>query len=104
MKDHQLKAWLRLADTGSIRAAARSLHLSQAAVTKAIRELEAEVDAQLVLRSQQEGGYIAAAACLVCICKDKDAVSAILKAGGIPLLVAVLTSSNSSKGDNSSQV
>ena len=53
MKDHQLKAWLRLADTGSIRAAARSLHLSQAAVTKAIRELEAEVDAQLVLRSSR---------------------------------------------------
>lgn len=53
MKDHQLKAWLRLADTGSIRAAARSLHLSQAAVTKAIRELEAEVDAPLVLRSSR---------------------------------------------------
>ena len=30
--------------------------------------------------------------------------NAILKAGGIPMLVAVLTSSNSSKGDNSSQV
>ena len=53
MKDHQLKAWLRLVETGSIRAAARSLHLSQAAVTKAIRELEAEVDAQLVLRSSR---------------------------------------------------
>ncbi|WP_343737951.1 LysR substrate-binding domain-containing protein, partial [Achromobacter sp.] len=51
MKDHQLRAWLKVAELRSIRAAARSLHLSQAAVTKAIKELEAELDAPLLTRS-----------------------------------------------------
>ena len=51
MKDHQLKAWLQLAESGSIRAAARDLGISPAAVTKAVRELEADLDAQLVVRS-----------------------------------------------------
>lgn len=51
MKDHQLKAWLQLVESGSIRSAARDLNISPAAVTKAIRELEADVDAPLVVRS-----------------------------------------------------
>ncbi|KRB10460.1 LysR substrate-binding domain-containing protein [Achromobacter mucicolens] len=51
MKDHQLRAWLKVAELRSIRAAARSLHLSQAAVTKAIKELETELDAPLLTRS-----------------------------------------------------
>jgi LysR family transcriptional regulator of abg operon len=51
MKTHQIKAWLRLVDTGSIRAAARSLNLTQAAVTKTIRELEEDLDAPLITRS-----------------------------------------------------
>lgn len=51
MKDHQIKAWLQLAESGSIRAAARDLRISPAAVTKAVRELEADLDAQLVVRS-----------------------------------------------------
>lgn len=50
MKDHHLRAWLSLVDTGSIRGAARQLKLSQAAVTKAIRELEADLDAPLIMR------------------------------------------------------
>lgn len=50
MKDHHLKAWLSLVDNGSIRSAARHLNLSQAAVTKAIRELEQDVNAALVTR------------------------------------------------------
>lgn len=53
MKDHHLKAWLSLVETGSIRGAARSLHLSQAAITKAIRELELDLDAPLVVRSSR---------------------------------------------------
>lgn len=51
MRDHHLRAWLRLVETGSIRGAARSLHMSQAAITKAIRELEEDLDAPLVVRS-----------------------------------------------------
>ncbi|WP_313623459.1 LysR substrate-binding domain-containing protein [Achromobacter sp.] len=53
MKDHHLRAWLKVAELRSIRAAARSLHLSQAAVTKAIKELETELDAPLLTRSPQ---------------------------------------------------
>ncbi|AXF24605.1 LysR family transcriptional regulator [Burkholderia pyrrocinia] len=51
MKDHHLKAWLALVETGSIRGAARQLRLSQAAVTKAIRELEQDLEAPLISRS-----------------------------------------------------
>lgn len=53
MKDYQLKALLQVVDAGSIRAAARAFGVSQPAVTKAIRELEAEVDAPLVHRSSR---------------------------------------------------
>ncbi|MGH8463963.1 MAG: LysR family transcriptional regulator, partial [Pseudomonas sp.] len=53
MKDHHLRAWLKVAELRSIRSAARSLHLSQAAVTKAIKELEAELDAPLLTRSSR---------------------------------------------------
>ncbi|TVU68781.1 LysR substrate-binding domain-containing protein [Cobetia crustatorum] len=51
MKDHQLKVFLRIADEGSIRGAARALNLSQSALTRAMRELEANVGAELLIRS-----------------------------------------------------
>ena len=51
MKLHQLSTLAAIADTGSIRAAARSLDLSPAAVTKAMRELEADLQAPLLVRS-----------------------------------------------------
>lgn len=51
MKDHQLKALVQVADAGSIRAAARVMHLSQSALTKALRELEEDVGAELLSRS-----------------------------------------------------
>ncbi|HJV26950.1 MAG TPA: LysR substrate-binding domain-containing protein [Aromatoleum sp.] len=51
MKDHQLKALVQVADSGSIRAAARAMHLSQSALTKALRELEEDVGAELLTRS-----------------------------------------------------
>jgi LysR family transcriptional regulator of abg operon len=53
VKDHHLKAWLSLVETGTIRGAARHLHLSQAAITKAIRELEEDLDAPLIVRSSR---------------------------------------------------
>lgn len=51
MKYHQLRAFLSVAEQGSIRAAARSLHLSQAALTKALKELEQHLGVPLVLRT-----------------------------------------------------
>ncbi|CAK9888711.1 MULTISPECIES: LysR family transcriptional regulator [Pseudomonas] len=54
MKLHQLQALIALADSGGIRSAARALNLSQAAVTRALRELEQEQG--LPLLSRHAGG------------------------------------------------
>ena len=51
MKLHQLQALIASAETGSIRAAARSLDISQAAVTKALRELETAQQLPLFIRT-----------------------------------------------------
>lgn len=51
MKLHQLQALIASAETGSIRAAARSLGISQAAVTKALRELETAQRLPLFMRT-----------------------------------------------------
>ncbi len=57
MKDHQLKALVQVADSGSIRAAARAMNLSQSALTKALRELEEDVGAELLQRSYRGIGF-----------------------------------------------
>lgn len=57
MKDHQLKALVQVADSGSIRAAARVMNLSQSALTKALRELEEDVGAELLQRSYKGIGF-----------------------------------------------
>jgi LysR family transcriptional regulator, regulator of abg operon len=51
MKPNQLLAFAAVAEHGSIRSAARSLGVSQPAVTKIVRELERELEAPLVERS-----------------------------------------------------
>ncbi|WP_432695325.1 LysR substrate-binding domain-containing protein [Marinobacterium sp. YM272] len=51
MKHQQIKALVQVADCGSIRAAARSMHISQSALTRAMRELEEDVGAELLNRS-----------------------------------------------------
>ncbi|HXZ08140.1 MAG TPA: LysR substrate-binding domain-containing protein [Paraburkholderia sp.] len=51
MKYNQLRALAAIAQHGSIRAAARSVFLSQPALTKAIRELEQDLGVPLVSRS-----------------------------------------------------
>ena len=53
MKDHCLRALLAVAETGTIRSAARALSLSQAALTKALRELELEMGVELLTRSHR---------------------------------------------------
>lgn len=53
MKHYQLKALVAVADQGSIRAAARTLFLTQPAVTKALRELENEVGLALLVRQSR---------------------------------------------------
>ncbi|MBK4993288.1 LysR family transcriptional regulator [Pseudomonas sp. S37] len=51
MKYHQLKAFVTIVEEGSIRAAARHLHLSPAALTKAIKELEHVLGVSLIVRT-----------------------------------------------------
>jgi LysR family transcriptional regulator of abg operon len=50
MKLHQLQALVGVVDHGSIRAAARALHLTQAALTKALRQLEEDHGVALLVR------------------------------------------------------
>ena len=51
MKNSQINALVKIAEAGSIRAAARQMNLSQSALTRAMRELEEEVGAELIMRS-----------------------------------------------------
>ncbi|WP_028222375.1 LysR family transcriptional regulator [Paraburkholderia oxyphila] len=51
MKVHQLEALVAVADTGSIRAAARLAGLSQSAVSKTLRELETQQKLPLLVRN-----------------------------------------------------
>ena len=48
---HQLRALLGVVEHGGIRAAARAMHLSQAALTKSLRELEDDAGVPLLVRS-----------------------------------------------------
>ena len=57
VKLHQLEALVASADSGSIRAAARTLGLSQAAVTRALRELEATERLPLLIRAPEGIGF-----------------------------------------------
>ena len=50
MKLHQLQALVGVVEHGSIRAAARAMHLSQAALTKSLRQLEEDAGVALLLR------------------------------------------------------
>lgn len=53
MKKHQLQALVAVAEHGSIRRAANAVALSQTALTKALRELELDLQAALLQRSPQ---------------------------------------------------
>ena len=50
---HQLRALVGVVEHGGIRAAARALFISQAALTKALRELEADAGVALLVRSSR---------------------------------------------------
>ena len=53
MQLNQVRAFVAVVDCGSLRAAARRLGVSQPAMTKSIRSLEAELNAQLVQRTNR---------------------------------------------------
>ncbi len=53
IKFHQIRAFVEVAREGSIRGASRALAVSQPALTKAIKELEEGLSAQLFVRRSQ---------------------------------------------------
>lgn len=53
MKLHQLRDLIAVADTGSLRAAARQLNIAQSAITKSVRLLEKELDVPLLERNKR---------------------------------------------------
>lgn len=53
MKLHQLRAMLAISESGSIQEASRLLHISQPALSKSIKELEAELGVPLLIRSNR---------------------------------------------------
>ncbi len=65
MKEHHLKALVQVAECSSIRAAARVMNLSQSALTKALRELEEYVGAELLSRSYKGVEFTPAGAVLL---------------------------------------
>ncbi len=95
MKDHRLKALVQVAESGSIRAAARVMNLSQSALTKALRELEQSVGAELLLRSYkgieftQAGIALLARARLALAILDKAREEIRLLRGGAGATVAI---------------
>ena len=53
MKLHQLRAIVAISESGSIQEASRLLHISQPALSKGIKELEAELGVSLLVRSNR---------------------------------------------------
>ncbi|MGA4633537.1 LysR family transcriptional regulator [Pseudomonas solani] len=53
MKLHQLRAIVAICESGSIQEASRLLHISQPALSKSIKELEADLGVQLLVRSNR---------------------------------------------------
>lgn len=99
MKDHQLKALLKVAEEGSIRGAARALHLSQSALTKALRELEADLGAKLLIRSYRGVEFTPAGKTLLTrarlalstLDKARDEIRWLQGGAGIQVTAAVTT-------------
>jgi len=95
MKDHQLKALVQVAESGSIRAAARTMNLCQSALTKALRELEEDVGAELLTRSYKGIEFTAAGHTLLTRARlalsmlDKAREEINLQRGGVGVRVSI---------------
>ena len=95
MKSHQLKALVQVAESGSIRAAARTMNLCQSALTKALRELEEEVGVELLTRSYKGIEFTAAGQTLLTRSRlalsilDKAQAEIALQRGGLGVQVSI---------------
>jgi LysR family transcriptional regulator, regulator of abg operon len=77
MRPHQLRALIAVAEYGSFRAAARGIDLSQAALTKAIKELEDEMGIEVVTHTSDSVRLTQAGEVL---CMHAQAISAEMRA------------------------
>ena len=95
MKSHQLKALVQVAESGSIRAAARAMNLCQSALTKALRELEEEVGVELLTRSYKgieftdAGQTLLTRSRLALSILDKAQAEIALQRGGLGVQVSI---------------
>ena len=95
MKNHQLKALVQVAESGSIRAPARVMNLCQSALTKSLRELEEEVGVELLLRSYKgieftdAGHILLTRARLALSLLDKAQEEIALQQGGAGVRVSI---------------
>ena len=95
MRIPQLRLLLAIAETGSLRGSAERLHLTQPALTKALRQLEEELGARLVVRSAQgarlspAGELLAARAAAALRELDRGREEVAAWAGGSQARVAV---------------
>ncbi|MGE5385346.1 MAG: LysR substrate-binding domain-containing protein [Betaproteobacteria bacterium] len=95
MKSHQLKALVQVAESGSIRAAARAMNLCQTALTKALRELEEEVGVELLTRSYKgieftdAGQTLLTRSRLALSILDKAKAEIALQRGGLGVQVSI---------------
>lgn len=99
MKDHHLRALLKVAEEGSIRGAARALHLSQSALTRALRELEADLGTELLIRSYRGVEFTPSGKVLLkrarlavsTLVKARDEIRWLRGGAGMQVTVAVTT-------------
>jgi LysR family transcriptional regulator of abg operon len=78
MKIHHLRALVAIASTGSINAAAKALHITQPAITKAVRELENEFGVRLLERNSR--GVVPTAEGLVLVNRARAVVREMQRA------------------------
>ena len=79
MQLNQVRGFIAVVESGSLRAAARRLGVSQPAMTKSIRSLEAELNAQLVQRTSR--GVVPTAAGKAFLARARVVQAELRKAG-----------------------
>lgn len=89
MELNDVRAFVRVVDSGSVSAAARDLHITQSAVTKRLQRLESSLGARLFDRTQRPVGLTAAGQSAVEKCRrllnDVNDLRTAVSDGGVAL-------------------
>lgn len=93
MELNDVRAFVRVVDSGSVSAAARDLHITQSAVTKRLQRLESSLGAKLFDRTQRPVGLTAAGQSAVEKCRrllnDMNDLRRAVSDGGVAALADV---------------